>query len=224
MNNRDLILNLWEKSHILIFIRFQSASITTITTTNNKNTGDSGGPLIFTTNNQDYHIGTVSWGEGCGSRNKPGVYSRTSTRADWIKATVCDTFNEKNDKNAILCNGGGGDNPVTAPVTAPTPSPVGSTKGCDGKGGKELVIELTTDDFPEDSSYTVKDLGNGNKLLVRKNFEEACKLDTVRIKYIYCYFDLTWFDLIWLDFIALFIIFNHLFHLLTNQNKKWFFL
>ena len=115
---------------------------------------------------------------------QPGVYSRTSTRADWIKTIVCDTFNERNYENAILCNGGG-NNPVTAPptpnpVTNSTPSPVGSTAGCDGKGGKELVVELTTDKFPNESSYNVKDLGSGNNILVQNDFQDSFTLYKVR--------------------------------------------
>ena len=113
-----------------------------------------------------------------------GVYSRTSTRADWMKKTVCETFN---DNDAELC-GGGGNDPVPAPVIAPTATPVIKPTsppdvgggGCDGKGGKEFVIELTTDEYPQDTSYVVKDLGTKKNILVGKNFNTRYKLYKVR--------------------------------------------
>ncbi|KAF6728477.1 Serine protease 56 [Oryzias melastigma] len=52
--------------------------------------GDSGGPLIY----QD-HIsgrfqlyGITSWGDGCGERGKPGVYTRVTAFSDWIQAEI----------------------------------------------------------------------------------------------------------------------------------------
>jgi hypothetical protein len=53
--------------------------------------GDSGAPLIVQggSADQDIQVGIVSWGEGCGLPNKPGVYARISTCHDWIQATIC---------------------------------------------------------------------------------------------------------------------------------------
>jgi len=47
--------------------------------------GDSGGP-IFVGNTQ---VGVVSFGDGCGRPNKPGVYSRVSAGHDWIQQQIC---------------------------------------------------------------------------------------------------------------------------------------
>ena len=47
--------------------------------------GDSGGPgVFFNTDNRAYHIGIVSFGNGCGRPNAPGVYCRTTKYLDWI--------------------------------------------------------------------------------------------------------------------------------------------
>ena len=49
--------------------------------------GDSGGPLLATDKSLNFIvIGVVSWGEGCGSSNKPGVYTRLPMFREWIAA------------------------------------------------------------------------------------------------------------------------------------------
>nr|XP_054767112.1 trypsin-like [Lytechinus pictus] len=49
--------------------------------------GDSGGPLVSlggVNNDQYYLIGIVSWGEGCGDPDSPGVYTRVTRFESWI--------------------------------------------------------------------------------------------------------------------------------------------
>lgn len=54
--------------------------------------GDSGGGLIITYKQQPYLEGIVSWGQGCGNPDKPGVYTRVPAYRDWIRArTDADT-------------------------------------------------------------------------------------------------------------------------------------
>jgi len=51
-------------------------------------TGDSGGPLITERQGgekQFEQIGVVSFGEGCGEKEYPGVYARVTAQLDWIK-------------------------------------------------------------------------------------------------------------------------------------------
>nr|XP_006217917.1 transmembrane protease serine 11B [Vicugna pacos] len=46
---------------------------------------DSGGPLAYPNSRNIWHlVGIVSWGEGCGKKNKPGVYTRVTAYRDWI--------------------------------------------------------------------------------------------------------------------------------------------
>ncbi|XP_045549629.1 uncharacterized protein [Salmo salar] len=65
--------------------------------------GDSGGPLIY----QD-HVsgrfqlqGITSWGDCCGEKGKPGVYTRVSAFSDWILAEI---LNRKISFSTVLPN------------------------------------------------------------------------------------------------------------------------
>ncbi|XP_044513045.1 tryptase beta-2-like isoform X1 [Gracilinanus agilis] len=50
--------------------------------------GDSGGPLACKVGDSWKQAGVVSWGIGCGMRNKPGIYTRVSSYVDWINEHV----------------------------------------------------------------------------------------------------------------------------------------
>ena len=52
--------------------------------------GDSGGPLVVAADNKRGYsqVGIVSWGPQCGNPLFPGVYTRVSSFADWIKANT----------------------------------------------------------------------------------------------------------------------------------------
>ncbi|XP_075279902.1 factor VII-activating protease isoform X1 [Opisthocomus hoazin] len=50
--------------------------------------GDSGGPLTCVENGSYYVYGLVSWGDECGLKNKPGVYTQVTTFVRWIKSKI----------------------------------------------------------------------------------------------------------------------------------------
>ncbi|NXS41878.1 HABP2 protein, partial [Balaeniceps rex] len=50
--------------------------------------GDSGGPLTCVENGSYYVYGLVSWGDNCGLKNKPGVYTQVTTFLSWIKSKI----------------------------------------------------------------------------------------------------------------------------------------
>ncbi|XP_026794962.3 hyaluronan-binding protein 2 [Pangasianodon hypophthalmus] len=50
--------------------------------------GDSGGPLTCVENQKHFIYGIVSWGDNCGLKNKPGVYTRVTQFVNWINRTT----------------------------------------------------------------------------------------------------------------------------------------
>ncbi|XP_029970000.1 uncharacterized protein prss56 [Salarias fasciatus] len=59
--------------------------------------GDSGGPLLYQdrVSGRFQLYGIISWGNGCGEKGKPGVYTRVSTFSDWIQAEIQKSFGSR---------------------------------------------------------------------------------------------------------------------------------
>ncbi|MBN3296704.1 vitamin K-dependent protein C [Amia ocellicauda] len=47
--------------------------------------GDSGGPMVTKYKDTWFLIGLVSWGEGCGQKDKVGIYTKVSNYLQWIQ-------------------------------------------------------------------------------------------------------------------------------------------
>ncbi|XP_055084580.1 serine protease 56-like [Periophthalmus magnuspinnatus] len=59
--------------------------------------GDSGGPLIYQDrmSGRFQLYGITSWGDGCGEKGKPGVYTRVSAFSDWIQSEIQKSFGSR---------------------------------------------------------------------------------------------------------------------------------
>uniref|UniRef100_A0AAV2JSN2 Peptidase S1 domain-containing protein n=1 Tax=Knipowitschia caucasica TaxID=637954 RepID=A0AAV2JSN2_KNICA len=59
--------------------------------------GDSGGPLIYQDrmSGRFQLYGITSWGDGCGVKGKPGVYTRVSAFSDWIQSEIQKSFGSR---------------------------------------------------------------------------------------------------------------------------------
>ncbi|KAI1901130.1 hypothetical protein AGOR_G00057030 [Albula goreensis] len=50
--------------------------------------GDSGGPLVCSKDGRMTLMGIISWGDGCGKKDTPGVYTRVTNYISWINTKM----------------------------------------------------------------------------------------------------------------------------------------
>jgi hypothetical protein len=89
--------------------------------------GDSGGPLVKQVDGTNVVLGLVSWGDGCGRADKPGVYTSVQYHYDWIRSTVCDDPNV--DILTRLCFDEPSLSRMTASSTVPSSIPSAAPSG-----------------------------------------------------------------------------------------------
>ncbi|OWK52516.1 Transmembrane protease serine 2 [Lonchura striata] len=61
--------------------------------------GDSGGPLVTHHHSVWWLVGDTSWGTGCATPNKPGVYGNMTVFTDWIYKNMQVKYLEQTDDN-----------------------------------------------------------------------------------------------------------------------------
>jgi hypothetical protein len=105
--------------------------------------GDSGGPMVYfdSQTNKYIQVGLVSWGEGCGQPNKPGVYTNLSFYFNWIQQVVCQESIFKKTSETELCKNYVG----TSNIFAQTCRPLGVAceyggQCCTGKCGNRRGV------------------------------------------------------------------------------------
>jgi len=136
--------------------------------------GDSGGPIVKRVLQEDgtfvdFHVGVVSFGDGCARENKPGVYARTSAASVFIRETACNEFNSI----ASFC-----DEDVNKPIQIPDVS-------CDEI---ELDVSVTTDIYPSETQWSVYDKKKKINLMERQYYVPQLQNDhTVCVKKHRCY-------------------------------------
>ena len=104
--------------------------------------GDSGGPLMT---EDGQLVGLVSWGWFCAVF--PGVYARVSSAQDWIKDIIC-TFSRSSRPQD--CN----EQFPTDPLAGTHP----------------VYIELVLDQFPHETSFSIKKVSTGETILDYPDF------------------------------------------------------
>jgi secreted trypsin-like serine protease len=67
--------------------------------------GDGGAPLYYNVGSNKVQVGMVSYGEGCGQPNKPGVYTKISAYEEWIKDQICGYTSDDKSNLPTYCAG-----------------------------------------------------------------------------------------------------------------------
>ena len=112
--------------------------------------GDSGGPIVKRVPQSngrfiDYHVGVVSFGDGCARPNKPGVYARTSAAKPFIEDTLC-----RWGSTESFCDNYNYNSPPEPPA-------------CDA----ELDVLVQTDTYGFETSWYLTEQNSGEEVFTR---------------------------------------------------------
>ena len=115
--------------------------------------GDSGGPMMLASDEGDpIQVGITSWGYGgyeCANPNYPGVYTRVSYYADWIKKTACAFTGE-------FCPTCGVSQSLMKVIVHTDNYPVETSWKVTNKCGSSSDPIMWGGDYPKDSKYTTE--------------------------------------------------------------------
>eukprot|EP00985_Skeletonema_marinoi_P023060 scaffold15067_cov151-Skeletonema_marinoi.AAC.2 len=115
--------------------------------------GDSGGPMMLASDEGDpIQVGMTSWGYGgyeCANPNYPGVYTRVSYYADWIKKTACAFTGE-------FCPTCGVSQSLMKVIVHTDNYPVETSWKVTNKCGSSSDPIMWGGDYPKDSKYTTE--------------------------------------------------------------------
>jgi len=105
--------------------------------------GDSGGPLLLTSQGEDTLVGVVSYGFGCAQKNLLAIYTSVASYGSWIADATKDSVTNVSDipvSSAISENYS--DFTSTCPLDPETPIFIGSSGGGGSAGFGFIVVSL----------------------------------------------------------------------------------
>jgi len=120
--------------------------------------GDSGGPIFKEIDGERKQVGVVSFGQGCALPGYSGVYARVSGAEEWLTTEIC---SRSSAPKPSYCG------PTPPPTPAPpTPAPTPCSTST-------VVIEVTTDNYPAETGWTLTNGCTDEEPRSRSSFPNA---------------------------------------------------